>query len=91
MRPTAGYAPRCACCVLLFCAHSHGLAGLPEPAESPQVFPEAHRVRLDVATGVCVFTEELGGVRPGSGHDLAIEAVDEAMPEELFDTAQPRR
>ncbi|MGH8964943.1 MAG: hypothetical protein ACRDXB_06390, partial [Actinomycetes bacterium] len=39
-------------------------------------FADAHRVRLDLATGVCVFTAEIGGDRPGEGHDLRIEEVD---------------
>jgi hypothetical protein len=47
---------------------------------------EAHRVRLDVATGVCVFTQEVGGTHAGNGHDLRLEAVDEPMPDELFET-----
>lgn len=48
------------------------------------VFAEAHRVRLDLQTGVCVGSEELGGTRDGWGHQVQIEAVDEAMPESLF-------
>ncbi|MPY80421.1 MAG: hypothetical protein GEV04_18580 [Actinophytocola sp.] len=47
-------------------------------------YADAHRVRLDVGTGVCVYTEEIGGSRAGSGHDLCIEAVDEPMPDYLF-------
>jgi len=39
-----------------------------------------------VATGVCVFTQEVGGTHAGNGHDLRLEAVDEPMPDELFET-----
>ena len=53
------------------------------------VYPDGHRVRIDVATGVCVFNEQLGGTRGGSGHDLAIEAVDEPMGDELFPQPPP--
>jgi hypothetical protein len=49
-------------------------------------YPDAHRVRLDVATGVCVLTEEIGGSRPGAGHELIIEAIDEVMGDQLFVT-----
>lgn len=47
-------------------------------------YADAHRVRLDVQTGVCVYTEELGGSSAGSGHDMRIEAVDEPTTDELF-------
>jgi hypothetical protein len=33
----------------------------------------------------CVLTEEIGGSAPGSGHELVIEAVDEQLPDELFE------
>ena len=46
--------------------------------------PEAFRVRLDVGTGVCVLTEEIGGLTPGAGHEVRIEAVDEPMDDDLF-------
>jgi len=44
---------------------------------------------LDVGTGVCVSTADIGGLTPGHGHDLTIEAVDEPMDDDLF--ARPRR
>ena len=47
-------------------------------------YPDAFRVRLDVGTGVCVRTEQIGGLTPGAGHDVRIEAVDEPMPDDLF-------
>lgn len=47
-------------------------------------YADAHHVRLDVATGVCVYTEEIGGSRAGTGHDMRIDAVDEPMPDYLF-------
>jgi hypothetical protein len=52
-------------------------------------YPDAFRVQLDVGTGVCVLTEALGGVTPGAGHDLRIDAVDEPMDDVLF--VEPRR
>jgi hypothetical protein len=82
LRPTPAYRPRCACCALLWSRESdlieHGPEGLRDD------YPEAYRVRLDVGTGVCVLTEELGAADGGSGHVLRIEAVDEPMPEALF-------
>ena len=89
VRPTDVYEPRCGCCPLLRARR----IDLLEYAESPEhvlpAYPEALRVRLDVGTGVCVLTEEIGGLTPGKGHDLRIEAVGELMDDGLF--AQPRR
>jgi hypothetical protein len=84
-RPTTAYQPRCSCCALLFSAAI--LDAGPADArwlEPDFTFPVAHRVRLDVATGVCVLAEELGGSRAGAGHDVTIEAVDETMDDDLF-------
>lgn len=47
-------------------------------------YPRAYRVRLDRETGVCVYTEALGGDTSGAGHSLHIEAVDEPMDDALF-------
>jgi hypothetical protein len=55
------------------------------------VYPDAHRVRLDVATGVCVANEQFGGTRAGTGHDITIEAVGEPMSDELFPPQAPPR
>lgn len=93
-RPGPGYDPRCSCCPLLLCEESERLeaeGGGPtmREAEPDLVFAEAHRVRLDVATGVCVLTEEIGGSHAGRGHEVEIEAVDEPMADELFQN--PRR
>jgi hypothetical protein len=54
-------------------------SGIDLPLEDNPTFtyPDAHRVRLDVGTGVCVANEQLGGTRNGTGHDLAIETVDD--------------
>lgn len=95
-RPTASYDPRCSCCALLVSAASEAreaeALGRPVPGRDPDVrFAEAHRVRLDVGTGICVLTEELGGSRPGAGHDLRIEAVDESMSDDLFPEFPDRR
>ena len=60
------------------------------PENLLETYPDAFRVRLDVQTGVCVLTAEIGGLRPGTGHDVRIEAVDEPMDDALF-TAPRRR
>lgn len=90
VRPTPAYEPRCGCCPLLFSKVSEdkeagGGNFLPAHERDPALrYADAYLVRLDVQTGVCVHTEELGGSRAGAGHDLRIEAVDEPMPEALF-------
>ncbi|MGQ4819186.1 hypothetical protein ACQ1ZK_19010, partial [Enterococcus faecium] len=82
-RTTPSYEPHCGCCPLLrdrevdtaeWGAEKFAGAG----------YPTGHLVRLDVATGVCVRTEELGGTFAGDGHDLRIEAVDEPMADDPF-------
>ncbi|TLW91514.1 hypothetical protein FFT09_11190 [Saccharomonospora piscinae] len=88
--PGEHYDPRCSCCPLLFSRISEDIEAdmgvEPVRAREPDLrYAEAHRVRLDVGTGVCVYTEELGGSFAGRGHDLTIEAVDEPMPHRLFD------
>jgi hypothetical protein len=52
-------------------------------------YADSYWVRIDTQTSVCVLTEEVGGSAPGSGHELVIEAVDEAMSNDLF--RQPRQ
>lgn len=94
VRPSSAYAPRCSCCALLSSEESERrLAEEGGPAVRAQepsfVFPDAHLVRLDVETGVCVHVEQLGGDRAGWFVDLLIEDVDEPMPDELF--AEPSR
>jgi hypothetical protein len=91
VRPTPAYDPRCPCCPLLFSAESAALdaaaGGSSAPAATEEIrYPDSHRIRLDVATGVCVGSEEVGGSRPGWGHEVAIEAVDEPVPDALFVT-----
>ena len=89
LRPTPAYDPLCPCCPLMLSERFEDTElGLRE-ADPDFVYPDGHRVRIDVATGVCVFNQQLGGTRDGSGHDLAIEAVDEPMGDELFE--QPPR
>ena len=91
LRPTAGYDPLCLCCPLLL-SELFEDAGLGLREDDPGfVYPDGHRVRLDVATGVCVFIEQIGGTRSGSGHDITIEAVDEPMGDELFPERPPPR
>lgn len=84
LRPTAVYDPRCPCCSLLLCDLVDDPDVLQLGDDPAFAYPDAHRVRLDVGSGVCVAIEQLGGTRDGTGHDLAIEAVDEPMGRELF-------
>jgi hypothetical protein len=90
VRPTEDYEPRCGCCPLL---RSRRIALLEyagtDRVGPPADFPEVFRVRLDVGTGVCVLTEEIGGSSPGAGHQVRIEAVDEPMDDALFDDPRP--
>jgi hypothetical protein len=88
--PTAGYEPRCGCCSLLRTREVDELEYADQPEHVLPVYPDAYVVRLDVGTGVCVSTEEVGGLSPGEGHDVRIEAVDELMGDDLFRTP-PRR
>jgi hypothetical protein len=91
LRPTAVYDPRCPCCPLLLSEPIED-DGLGLRAEDPGfVYPGAHRLRLDVGTGVCVANEQLGGSRAGTGHEITIEAVDEPMGDELFPPPEPAR
>jgi hypothetical protein len=89
VRPTQAYEPRCGCCPLLRTRAIDLLEYRDHPEHVLPVYPEGYRVRLDVGTGVCVSTEEIGGLTPGAGHDLRIEAVDEPMSDDLFQ--EPRR
>ena len=78
VRPTAYYEPRCGCCPLLRTLAIDLLEYADCPDHVLSAYPDAYRVRLDVGTGICVSTEDIGGLTPGHGHDLRIEAVDEA-------------
>ncbi|OLT47980.1 hypothetical protein BJF85_13920 [Saccharomonospora sp. CUA-673] len=89
LRPTRWYDPRCGCCPLLFSAESEA-AENHEPAPGT-VFADSYLVRLDTETGVCVYSEDLGGSSAGQGHDLVIEAVDEHLPDNLFGPLRTRR
>jgi hypothetical protein len=96
LRPTWRYDPRCSCCPLLFGAVSEGWeeqgGAVPAHLRDPRlVYPAAHRVRLDLGTGICVLTEEMDGSRAGSGHDLRVEAVDVPFPDDLFRPTRARR
>jgi hypothetical protein len=89
VRPSSSYAPRCSCCALLLSEVSERrLADEGGPtvrAEEPSFgFADAHLVRLDLGTGVCVYVEQLGGDRAGWSDDVRIEEVDEPMPDALF-------
>jgi hypothetical protein len=94
VQPTNAYDPRCSCCPLLFGERSVAILAEEGALTAAEVYPryaDAYRVRVDEQTGVCVFTEEIGGSVPGSGHEMVIESVDETLPEELFRTPPPRR
>ena len=84
VRTTPAYEPRCGCCSLLRSLEVDVREYGPRSEHVLDEYPEAHRVRVDAGTGVCVLTEQLGGPTPGQGHDLRIEAVDEPMPDALF-------
>jgi hypothetical protein len=81
---TPAYEPRCGCCPLLRCRAVDQVEYGGDPQHVLSAYPDAYLVRLDVGTGVCVRTEEIGGLSPGKGHDLRIEAVDEPMEDALF-------
>jgi hypothetical protein len=89
VRPTSSYAPRCSCCALLLSEVSERRlaeeGGPTVRAQEPSFeFADAHLVRLDLGTGVCVHVEQLGGDRAGWSDDVRIEQVDEPMPDALF-------
>lgn len=68
LRPTPAYEPRCSCCPLMRSQETDLIEGFdPLPA-----YADAHRVRLDVGTGICVRTREVGGPWEGQGHDLIV-------------------
>ncbi|WP_154795077.1 hypothetical protein [Occultella kanbiaonis] len=72
LRTTPAYDPRCSCCALLP-NETTDLADNWRKREGD--YADAYRVRLDVGTGICVFTEELGGERAGAGHCVRIESA----------------
>jgi hypothetical protein len=89
VRTTPAYEPRCGCCPLLRSLEVDVREYGPRSEQVADVYPDAYRVRLDVGTGVCVFTAAIGGPEPGELHDVRIEAADEPMDDGLFD--EPRR
>lgn len=95
LRPRPAYDPTCSCCALLLSAESERWeaddSGIgPARRQDPTLeYADAHRVRLDLGTGICVLTEEIGGTRAGSGHTLHLDAVDEPMPDDLFHPDAP--
>jgi hypothetical protein len=50
----------------------------------PLLDPGTSVVRIDVQTGVCVYSESLEGPWAGRGHSMRIIAVDEYMLDDLF-------
>jgi hypothetical protein len=84
LRTTPEYEPRCGCCPLLRSLEVDVREYGPRSEHVLDVYPEAHRVRLDAGTGICVFTGAIGGPEPGELHQLRIETVDEPMDDDLF-------
>jgi hypothetical protein len=72
LQPTDSYEPRCGCCPLLPQRSLDVLEGVPLRSS----YPDAHRVRLDVGTGVCVAAHEVGGEHDGVGHLLVLLEVE---------------
>jgi hypothetical protein len=89
VRTTPAYEPRCGCCPLLRSREVDLVEYRDHPGHLLATYPDAHRVRLDLGTGVCVFSEEIGGEAPGPRHDVRIEAVGEPMDDDRF--VPPRR
>ncbi|GAA1237491.1 hypothetical protein GCM10009676_22380 [Prauserella halophila] len=89
LRTTRFYDPRCGCCPLLYSAESEAAENHEPPHGT--VFADTYVIRLDVATGVCVYSEDVGGTDSGQGHDVAIEGADEDMPDELFGKPRSHR
>ena len=56
----------------------------PQQGVATRARASAYRVRLDLATGVLVLSEEQGGGGHGRGWHAAIESVDQDMPRALF-------
>ena len=89
IQTTGHYLPRCTCCPALSGVHSHqrdnAEQGLPpQQGVATRARASAHRVRLDLATGVLVLSEEQGGDAHGRGWHATIESVDQDMPRALF-------
>lgn len=92
MRPTDAYEPRCGCCALLPNPRTDADEWGEELARvrpADHAYPGVFRVRLDAASGICVRLEHLGGSESGRRHEVVIEAVDEAMSDELFTGPAP--
>jgi hypothetical protein len=85
VRTMPDYEPRCGCCSLLRSLEVDVREYGPRSPHVLDEYPGAHRVRLDVGTGICVLTEQLGGPSPGQGHELRIEADNSPMEDSLFD------
>lgn len=66
VRPTSVYAPRCSCCALLMSEVSERrLAEEGGRTQEPSFeVADAHLVRLDLSTGVCVHIQQLGAIVP---------------------------
>ncbi len=85
--PGDGYEPRCSCCALLFtdpvAERLRKELGDPRVADGRRLATN-YLALLDVATGVLVSLTQLDGDQAGDGVEIAIEAVDEQMPDGLF-------
>ncbi|MGE3284625.1 MAG: hypothetical protein AB7J32_00820 [Pseudonocardia sp.] len=80
LRLTRFHDPRCGCCALMHSPQSDAIeaaggASTAVEREPGFRYARAHRVRLDVGTGVRVAAHQIGGTCDGDGHELAITAV----------------
>jgi len=87
--PTRSYDARCPCCPLLDSGPAaakadESLGRVAAPTAEDGI---AHLVVLDVKTGICVLTRQLGGAQNGLGHDIRIEVVDAPRPDLPFERA----
>ena len=87
--PTWSYDARCVCCPLLDSGPAaakaeQALGDFVDPNEQDEA---SHVVVLDLQTGICVLTRQVGGSNEGSGHDIRIEAVDVPLPDRAFQSA----
>lgn len=85
-----GYRPRCSCCPLLLGEASEQILaearGPSATGNAPGLrHPDAWLVGLDVVTGVVVSLEPIGGSGPLLSFTVEIHAVDEPMPDFLFE------
>lgn len=83
LHPTDAYDSRCSCCPLLRSPQSaarEAEAGGQIAVVSDHRYADAYRVRLDVGTGVCVRTEQIGGDADGAASSCASKRSTKRCP-----------